>query len=52
MGEFGFSQSVQKLFKNKGKMLFYETYFEENNINRKPLIWSHDKIVKKFAQKK
>ena len=33
-------------------MLFYETYFEESNINRKPLIWSHDKIVMKFGPKK
>ena len=33
-------------------MLFYETYFEENNINQKPLIWSHDKIKTKCGQKK
>ena len=32
-------------------MLFYETYFEESNINQKPLIWSHDKIIMKFGQK-
>ena len=33
-------------------MLFYETYFEESNINRKPLICPQDKIIKKFGQKK
>ena len=33
-------------------MLFYETYFEESNIKRKPLIWSSDKIIKKFGTKK
>ena len=33
-------------------MLFYEIYFEEGNINQKPLIWSHYKIVKKFGSKK
>ena len=33
MGEFYFGQSVQKLAENKGKVLFYETYFEESNIN-------------------
>ena len=33
-------------------MLFYITYFEESNINRKPLIWSEDKIITKFGQKK
>ena len=51
MGEFDFGQSIRELPKNKEKMLFYETYFEERNINRKPLIWSHDKIVMKFEQK-
>ena len=33
-------------------MLFYETYFEESNINKKPLIWSQDKKITKFGQKK
>ena len=33
-------------------MLFCDTYFEESNINRKPLIWSQDKITTKFGQKK
>ena len=33
-------------------MLFYETYFEESNINQKPLIWSKYKIITKFKQKK
>ena len=52
MGEFGIGQSVWKLSENKGKELFYETYIEESNINRKPLIWSKDKIITKFGQKK
>ena len=52
MGEFGFRQRVQKLPKNKGKVLFYETYFEQSNINRKPLIWSQDMIITKFGQEK
>ena len=34
------------------KVLYYETYIEESNINQKPLIWSDDKIVTKFGQKK
>ena len=38
MGEFGFKQSLRKLLENLGKVLFYETYFEESNINRKSLI--------------
>ena len=33
-------------------MLFYESYFEERNINRKPLISFHYKIITKFRQKK
>ena len=52
MGEFGFGHRVRKLPENDGKVLFYETYFEESNINWKPLIWSHDKIVTKFGPKK
>ena len=52
MGEFDFEQSVQKLYENYGKVLFYETYFEESNINQKPLIWSQDKIIEKFEKKK
>ena len=49
MGEFCFRQSEQK---NKGNVLFYETYFEESNINRKHLIGSQDKIITKFGKKK
>ena len=52
MGEFSFGQSVRKLPENYGKVLFYETYYEESNINWKHLIWSQDKIVTKFGQKK
>ena len=52
MDDFGFGQSVQKLSENYGKVLFYETYFEESNINRKPLIQSRDKRVMKFRPKK
>ena len=33
-------------------MLFYETYFEESNINRKPLFLTQDKIITKFEKKK
>ena len=32
-------------------MLLYETKFEESNINVKPLIGSHYKIIMKFGQK-
>ena len=52
MGEFGFWQSVRKLPENEGKVLFYETCFEESNINRKPLFWSKYKIITKFESKK
>ena len=52
MGEFGFGQSVRKLPENYGKVLFYETNFEDSNINQKPLIWSHNKIITKFGKKK
>ena len=51
MGKFCFGQSVRKLLENYGKMLFNETYFEQINMNRKPLIWSQDKIITKFGQK-
>ena len=50
--EFGFGQSVRKLPENEAKVLFYETYFEESNINRKLLIWSNYKIIMKFRPKK
>ena len=40
MAEFDFGKIIRKLPKNKGKVLFDETYFEESNINQKPLIWS------------
>ena len=33
-------------------MLFYETYFEESNINQKSFICSQDKLIKKYGQKK
>ena len=52
MGEFVFCQSALKLPENQGKVLFYETYFEVGNINRKPLIWPHYKIITKFGPKK
>ena len=52
MGEFGFWQTVGKLLEKYEKVLFYETYFEKGNINRKALIWSHDKIVMKFPPNK
>ena len=52
MGEFGFGQSIQKMYENYGKVLFYETYLEKNNINGKPLFWSQNKITTKFVQKK
>ena len=38
MGNFRFGESVRKLSKNLEQVLFYETYFEESNIDRKPLI--------------
>ena len=37
---------------NKGKVLFYETYFDMGNINQKPLIWSNYKKITKFGPKK
>ena len=52
MIEFCFRQSVQKLPEIQGKVLFWETYFEVSNINRKLLICSQDKIIMKFWQKK
>ena len=52
MGEFGFGQSARKLLENKGKVLFYETYFQESNIIWKPLIWSTYKIITIFGPKK
>ena len=38
--------------KSKEKRFFYENYFEESNITKKPLIWSQDKKIMKFGQKK
>ena len=32
-------------------MLFYKTYFEESNVNLKPIIWSKYYIITKFGQK-
>ena len=52
MCEFGFEQSVQKLPENEEKVLFYETHIEESNINKKPLIWSHYKMITKSRPKK
>ena len=52
MSEFCFGQRVRKLLKNLGNVLFYENYFEEHKINRKPLILSHNKIIMKFRPKK
>ena len=51
MGGFGFFQSLRKLLKNYGKVLFYETCFKESNINWKPLIRSKYKIITKFEPK-
>ena len=34
------------------KSVIYGTYFEQGNINRKPLIQSEDMIITKFRQKK
>ena len=45
---------LPKMYKNclkVKKKLFYETYFEESNINRKPFIWFYDKIITKFGPK-
>ena len=50
MGEFGFGQTVRKLPENKGKVLSQETFFEESNINRKPLILSKYKIITNFDE--
>ena len=52
MDEFGRGKSVRKLHENLGKVLFNETYFEESNNNKKPLIWSEHKIITKFGPKK
>ena len=38
LGEFGFRKTIRKLPKNKGKVLFDETYLKASNINQKPLI--------------
>ena len=40
ISEFGFGQSVRKQPENYGKVLFYETYYEESIINQKTLIWT------------
>ena len=50
MGEFRFGESVRNNTKIN-KVLFFETYFEKSNINKKPLIWSQDKIITKFGPK-
>ena len=52
MCEFGFGQSVRKFLENQGKVLFYETYFKNSNINCKQLIWSKYMKITKFGQKK
>ena len=50
MGKFCFGESVLKLPENLEQVLFYETYFEEGNIDRKPLIWAQDNIIMKFGK--
>ena len=52
MGKFRFGQSILKLSENLEQALCYEAYFEESNINRKPLILLQDMIITKFEQKK
>ena len=53
MGKFRFWQCARKLPENlEKKKLFYKSYFEEGNINLKPLILSHYKLITKFRQKK
>ena len=52
MGEFCFGKSARKRPENKGKVLFYETYIEVGNINRKPLIWTHYKIIPNCGREK
>ena len=44
-------RSVRKLPETLEQVLFYETYFEERNMDRKPLIWAEAKIITKFGQK-
>ena len=50
MREFGFGKVYENCPKIKKKVLFYKSYFEEGNINQKPLTWSHYKIITKFGQ--
>ena len=38
MGELCFGQNIPKLPENYEKMLFFETYFKEGNINWKPYL--------------
>ena len=47
----GFWEKRNKTTLKLKKMLFYETYFKESNMNKKPLIWSHVKIIQRFVQK-
>ena len=47
-----FGEGYENCPKIKKKVFFLETNFEDSNINWKPLILSHDKIIMKFGQKK
>ena len=52
MSDFGFGKVFENCVKNMQNMLLYESYFEQSNINQKPLIWSKLKTVMKFGPKK
>ena len=52
MDEFGFGKVYENFSKFKERVLLYETYFEDSNIYQGPLIWSQNKIITKFRQKK
>ena len=52
MGEFCLGKNVRNLPEYYEKVLFYETYLEERNINLKRLICSLDKKITKFGKKK
>ena len=47
-----FWAKFSKIARKLRKVLFYETYFKESNIDWNPLILSQDKIRMKFGQKK
>ena len=48
MGELVFGEVYENCPKIKEKVLFYEAYFEESNINLKQLIWPKYKKILKF----